>query len=282
MAERKFELPSEAVNFLDGRLSKAIDLALEGGRSTLELFCDSRVEVERKGDDSPVTIADRGAEKLIRAGISEHYANDAILGEEFGDESGSTDVQWIIDPIDGTKSFISGVPLYSTLIAIVAEGRCQAGVIYIPALDEIIFAGTGIGAWHSRRGSALKAAQVSKRMLEDGLFVCSQVDAFAAREAEANYAEFEKSAYMTRTWGDGYGYLLVATGRAELMIDPNAKSWDIAAAQPIIDEAGGKFSSWSGVPSPFEGDGVATNGLIHQSVLESLKSAPKVSEAGTL
>ncbi|MEM7473906.1 MAG: inositol monophosphatase family protein [Planctomycetota bacterium] len=271
MSELRFELPEAITASLDGRVAKAVELAIVGGRSTLELF-QSNVEVERKGDDSPVTIADKGAEKLIRSLLAKSFPDDAILGEEFGEQSGTTEYQWIIDPIDGTKSFISGVPLYSTLVGIVRGRECLAGVIYIPGLDEIVFAARGCGTWHSRRGSEPEAAKVSSRELEDGLFLVSQVDSFQQRSngAGQGYLELEKQAYITRSWGDGYGYLLVATGRAELMVDPIANPWDLAAVQPVVEEAGGSFTSWSGEATVFGGDGVGSNGKIHRSVLDKL------------
>lgn len=273
MNHSDLELPLVVQQYLAGRLAAAIELARVGGQSTLEWFCRTDIDVERKGDDSPVTVADRGAEQLIRNTLSQRFPDDAVLGEEFGEQAGTTGYRWIVDPIDGTKSFISGVPLYSTLIGVVADGQCKAGVIYIPALDELVFAGRGIGAWHSRRGAPLTPAVVSKRQLKDGLFVASQLDSFAKRGAKAGLEALEKEAYVTRTWGDGYGYLLVATGRAELMVDPVANAWDLAAVEPIIEEAGGRFTSWSGKPSPFEGDGIATNGLIHRQVLDILSAS---------
>jgi histidinol-phosphatase len=268
-----FTLTEELDSCLKGRLAAAIDLAVAGGRSTLEHFQSAGVEVIRKGDDSPVTIADRNAEQLIREKLADSFGEDSILGEEFGEQAGTSGFQWIVDPIDGTKSFISGVPLYSTLVAVVQDQIGLAGVIYIPALDEIVFAAKGKGAWHSVRGSKPKKCQVSSRNLEDGLFLVSQVDTFRERNAESSYAELEKKAYITRSWGDGYGYLLVATGRAELMVDPIANPWDLAAVQIVVEEAGGRFTSWNGKPTVFDGDGVGSNGTNHEMAVNILRSA---------
>lgn len=268
----QFELPASVSDVLDGRLATAIELAILGGRSTLELFQSSAVDVIRKGDDSPVTQADRNAEQLIRAELAKKFADDAILGEEFGEQSGTSDYQWIVDPIDGTKSFIFGVPLYSTLVGIVQDKTCLGGVIYIPALDEIVFAAKDTGCWHSVRGSTPERCKVSNRSLADGLFVVSQVDSFGERGAQAGYHAVEREAYVTRSWGDGFGYLLIATGRAELMVDPIANPWDLAAVQPVVEEAGGKFTSWDGHPTVFGGDGVGSNGLVHEQALNLLKS----------
>ncbi len=263
-------LPSSVQAALDGRLAVAVELATLAGESTLEHFQRGDVRVERKGDDSPVTIADKNAERLIRSQLSNRFPEDAILGEEFGEQAGSTDFQWIVDPIDGTKSFISGVPLYSTLVGIVRDRQCLGGVIYLPALDEIVFAARGAGAWHSARGTAPARCQVSNRPLSEGLFVVSQVDTFQERGAGGAYQALEQAAYITRSWGDGYGYLLVATGRAELMVDPIANPWDLAAVQPVVEEAGGKFTNWTGEATVFGGEGVGSNGVIHAEALRLL------------
>jgi histidinol-phosphatase len=263
--------PADLQNCLEGRLACAVELAKLGGRLTLKYFQSTGVDVERKGDDSPVTIADKQAEELIRQQLSQRFPADAILGEEFGSAAGTSDYQWIVDPIDGTKSFISGVPIYSTLIGIVHQRECLGGVIYIPALDEIVFAAQGTGSWHSIRGSDPSLCRVSSRRLSQGLFVTTQLDSFARRGAGEGYQKLEKASYISRTWGDGYGYLLVATGRAEVMVDPIANPWDLAAVQPVIEEAGGRFTSWSGESTVFGGDGVGSNALVHEEVLTMLK-----------
>lgn len=264
-------IPAKLQSVLDGRLTAAVELAVVAGRSTLEHFQRNTFTVERKGDDSPVTIADKQAEQLIRAQLQQRFAQDAILGEEFGAQGGTTDYQWIVDPIDGTKSFIGGVPLYSTLVGVVRDRQCVAGVIYLPALDEIVFAARGCGAWHSAKGSVPQRCQVSTRKLEDGMFLVSQMDTFDRRGAGEGFRTLQQSAYVTRTWGDGYGYLLIATGRGELMVDPIANPWDLAAVQPVVEEAGGKFSSWDGKPHVFGGDGIGSNGLVHEQALLALR-----------
>jgi histidinol-phosphatase len=255
-----------------GRVGAAVEIALAAGRVTLEYFQKTNYQVQRKRDRSPVTNADVEAEKLIRSRLADLFPNDAILGEELGQQAGSSEYQWIVDPIDGTKSFISGVPVYSTLVGVTHKDQCVIGAIAIPALDEIVFACKGQGAWYSKSGSVPQRTQVSVRdQLADSLFVLSQVDGFASRGAMDNYLAVEKQAYITRTWGDGYGYLLVATGRAEMMIDPIVNPWDVAAILPVILEAGGRCTDWSGVESYRSGDLVATNGLLHDQVLDLLK-----------
>ena len=267
------QFPLHLKSCLDGRLACAVELAKLGGQLTLKYFQTIGIDVERKGDNSPVTIADKQAEELIRTQLSQRFPADAILGEEFGSHAGTSDYQWIVDPIDGTKSFISGVPIYSTLIGIVHHRECLGGVIYIPALDEIVFAAKGSGAWHSQGGSEPSLCHVSSRTLGQGLFVTTQVDSFGKRGAGEGYQNLERASYISRTWGDGYGYLLVATGRAEVMVDPIANPWDLAAVQPVVEEAGGKFTSWSGESTVFGGDGIGSNSLVHEEVLTMLNSA---------
>ena len=257
------------------RWKLAVELAREAGNLTLNYFRRG-VDFERKPDQSPVTVADREAELLARERIRVAFPLDAVLGEEFGETPGTSGYRWVIDPIDGTKSFISGVPLYSTLVGVEHEGRSVIGVIYIPALDEGVHAARGGGAWYFAAGGDDVPTSVSTRStLADGLFVTSQVDSYYHRGAGDVFHTLEKKAYVTRTWGDGYGYLLVATGRAEVMIDPIMQVWDAAAMQPIMEEAGGVFVDWQGEPTIFSGEGVATNPQLLPEVLSILKKAPR-------
>lgn len=253
----------------------AVELAKAAGCHTLNYF-QQDFKVDRKRDDSPVTIADREAEQLARERIALAFPNDAILGEEFGETAGNSGYRWIIDPIDGTKSFISGVPLYSTLLGLEHEGRSIVGVIYIPALDEGVHAARGGGAWSFAKGKPETPARVSKRsQLADGVFVTSQVNSYLKRGALDVYQRLEETAYITRTWGDGYGYLLVATGRADVMIDPEMFLWDAASLQPILEEAGGTFTDWRGEPTIYSGEGLATNGLLLEEVLAITRTAAR-------
>jgi len=252
---------------LHPRLAFAREIAREAGEITLRYFQQPDLNVERKSDSSPVTIADKSAEQHLRARIAAAFPHDAILGEEFDDVAGTSGYRWILDPIDGTKSFISGVPLYSTLIGVEHGGRSLIGLIRVPALDESVFAMIGGGAWHQKGNAEPTPARVSQRPLNAGLFITSQVDSFAKRGAEKAYRALEQVAYIARSWGDGYGYLLVATGRAELMVDPIMNIWDAAAIQPVLEEAGGTFTDWSGRPTIHSGEGIATNGVDLESVL---------------
>ncbi|MEM0925832.1 MAG: inositol monophosphatase family protein, partial [Planctomycetota bacterium] len=225
-----------------------------------------------KSDDSPVTVADREAETLAREMIESQFPGDTVQGEEFAEREGSSRYRWVIDPIDGTKSFVCGVPLYSTLLAIEKDEKPIAGIILIPALDEVVFAAEGLGCWHRSSSSEdwVTARVSQKNKLSEAVFLSSQVDSFAGRGAGESYLEMERRCWITRTWGDGYGYLLVATGRADLMIDPICNAWDVAAILPVIQEAGGIFTDWKGQATVRGGDGVGTNGTLHESVLDVL------------
>lgn len=266
------QFPDTLLTGFDGRLTAALELVQLAGDSTLEYFQTDRFAVERKGDNSPVTVADRSAEQLVRSHLAERFPSDAILGEEFGGQAGSSEFEWIVDPIDGTKSFITGVPLYSTLLALVHQGQVLAGAIYIPPLREMLLAVRGRGTWWSVGGKAAERARVSQRPLSQGIFVTSQIDSFRKRGAWSGFTELEKAAYVTRTWGDGYGYLLVATGRAEAMVDPIANPWDLASAQIVVNEAGGRFSCWQDTDSFAAGDGIGSNGVVHADVVAMLRS----------
>jgi fructose-1,6-bisphosphatase/inositol monophosphatase family enzyme len=225
-----------APNDVAARLETAIAAAQLAGRETLRWFGDAGLVVDVKSDASPVTQADRAAEAILRRELLGAFPADAFLGEETGATAGTSGYEWIVDPIDGTKSFIRGVPLYATLVGCRHGGRGVLGVIAIPALDEMVHAARGGGAWHTK----------------------------AAR------GRVESACGVVRTWGDGYGYLLVATGRAEIMVDPLLNAWDAAAVDVVVTEAGGRFSDWQGRDSIDSGDGVATNGVVHADMLRHL------------
>lgn len=218
----------------------------------------TNVSVDIKQDGSPVTIADRGAEEMARKWIEAHFPRDGILGEEFGDVRPEAKRRWIIDPIDGTKSFVRQVPLWATLIALIEGDTILAGCAYFPAVGEIVVAAIGEGCfWNGAlcRVSSKGTINQSTVLITDDRFENRPDRATAWRRLAAN-------AYVARTWGDAYGYLLLATGRAEVMIDDVVSPWDTAALYPIVTEAGGSFTDWSGVATAFGGDAIATNALL--------------------
>ena len=264
------------------RLETACAAARAAAAETLRWFGSGAIVVDAKADRSPVTQADRAAEAILRRHLLGDFPKDAFLGEETGATAGTSGYEWIVDPIDGTKSFIRGVPLYATLVGCRLAGRGILGVIAIPALDETVHATRGGGAWHTRGTSAPVAARVSSRAgLDDALICSSDFTSFArwsgGRVAgEAARARLENACGVVRTWGDGYGYLLVATGRADIMIDPLLNPWDAAAVEVVVAEAGGRFSDWHGRDSIESGDGVATNGLVHADILRLLADSTRL------
>jgi histidinol-phosphatase len=257
------------------RLDAALAAVAAASASTLERFCDPSLAVDLKSDRSPVTEADRTAEAILRQRLLDAFPQDSFLGEESGSATGTSGYEWIVDPIDGTKSFIRGVPLYATLVGCRCEGRGVLGVIAIPPLGELVYATRGNGAWHlpagHAAGSSPKKARVSPRdRLADALWCTSATTTFCERGRDDARERLDRGCGLSRTWGDGYGYLLVATGRAEIMVDPIMNAWDAAAVEPVITEAGGRFSDWQGEPRIDSGEGVASNGLLHGEVLQLL------------
>lgn len=266
--------PSPLSVRLAGRLEFAVSIAAEAGAITLRHFRNPGLEVERKADNSPVTIADREAEQLLRERIAERFPDDAILGEEFHEKPGTSGFRWVLDPIDGTKSFIHGVPLYTTLVAVLENDAPRVGVIHAPACGETVYAQTGGGCWHidtnHANGQPRRATVSSVSSLSQALVLTSEVASFRtkrAQDAMSVYLELDEKSRLVRTWGDGYGYLLVATGRAEVAIDPIVNLWDVAALQPVITEAGGQFTDWQGAETVHAGESIATNSKLGEEVL---------------
>jgi histidinol phosphatase-like enzyme (inositol monophosphatase family) len=248
---------------IESRLELAVEAAQAAGAETLKWFRRQSLAVERKQDGSPVTAADRASETLLRERIRAAFPHDAILGEEFGEQPGTSGYQWVLDPIDGTKSFIAGVPLYTTLVAVMHNNESRLGVIYAPATGELVYAAAGQPAWYSiSRGERMQARVSDVERLADATFLTSEINLFdragKAGRREIFYA-LEKACRVTRTWGDAYGYLLVATGRADVMIDADMNLWDAAALQPIIEGAGGRFLDWQGRPTVHTRQTIATN-----------------------
>jgi len=260
-------------NEATARYELAQQIAKSAGKLTLNWFQTDQFEVEKKDDKSPLTIADREAEKHLREKIAAAFPDDSIVGEEFGTTEGTSPWRWILDPIDGTKSFISGVPLYGTMVAVDCANEsgdrdCLIGSVYIPGLDEGIHAMSGGGAWHFRGdGEAVKAAVSTNGELSDAVLATSQVETFGNVGKDAVYRALAKSVYFCRTWGDVFGYMLLATGRIDVMIDAELNIWDAAAVMPIVKEAGGTFTDWNGDSRIDTGNAVASNGLVHDRLL---------------
>jgi len=249
---------------LEQLLDVATEAARLAGKHTLKYF-NKGIDVELKSDQSPVTRADREAELIVRDFVLKNFPTHSILGEEHGSVEGDPDYQWVIDPIDGTKSFIHGVPLYTTLVGVQVKGKPAAGVIYAPALDEMVSAATGHGCtWNGRPTTV---SQVDR--LDRALICCS--DALMAIDRSDAFLNLARQCKYNRTWGDAYGYLLVATGRAEIMLDPAMNPWDCCAIIPVITEAGGHCSSWKGEITIHGGDLYACNARLANTVAATLQ-----------
>jgi histidinol-phosphatase len=252
---------------LEDLQSFAVDAAWHAGRRTLAYF-HSHLQPECKADGTPVTCADREAETLIRQLIGERFPDDGIIGEEFGEQPGQSGRVWILDPIDGTKSFVHGVPLYGVLIGLTIDGEPQVGVIHLPALGDTFTARKGGGCfWNSRRVQVADTAR-----LEDAL-ICSSDMPIGRGE---DVADLFRACRLRRTWGDAYGYALVASGRADIMIDSRLSIWDLAALIPIITEAGGRISDLQGHPGLDAKSAIAANPRLHAEALAFLASHSQI------
>jgi histidinol phosphatase-like enzyme (inositol monophosphatase family) len=246
------------------RLAFALDTAVKAGRFTLAYF-NTGTAVELKQDNTPVTEADRGAERIIRHAIEAAYPGDAILGEEEG-ESGAGDARWVVDPIDGTKSFICGVPLYATLISYEVDKHPVLGVAYFPALDELLFAEKGQGAFFNGRPCHVSP----KPTLQGAVVSCGSHASMEKLGRAEGMRQIAERTLATRTWSDAYGHALVATGRVEAMVDPIVNHWDVSAVSLIVVEAGGRFTDFDGTPGPHN-EAIGSNGLVHDELLEVFK-----------
>jgi histidinol phosphatase-like enzyme (inositol monophosphatase family) len=235
------------------------DVATEAGNLTLDWF-DKGVEVETKGDGTPVTIADKSAERLVRERIHSAFPEDSIVGEEETDFVGTSQRTWIIDPIDGTKAFVRGVPLYSTLIAVEDSYGSLAGAIALPPLARVTYAGRGMGTWTNGQRVAVSRT----KSLEGAMVLTSGVDAWQPERITA----LMKSGALIRTWGDGYGWAMVVEGRADAIIDPIVSRWDVAAMPVLYSEAGGRYSDLEGQPRARTGTAIGSNGLLHDQLID--------------
>ena len=253
---------SATKNELKELLEFSVALAQGAGDITLEYF-RKQPETTTKADGSFVTIADREAEAYLRRHIAERFPDDGVLGEEEGEHEGRSGRRWIVDPIDGTFAFVHGVPFYGVLIALEIDSNPSLGVVNIPALNEMVSAATGIGCFFNGEPARVS----SRKSLAEGLLLCTNFRECARHGFGVAAERLQQRARSCRTWGDCYGYVLVATGRAEVMLDPVMNLWDCAPLLPIIEEAGGTFTDWNGVRTIRGGNSIATNGLLFDEVM---------------
>lgn len=245
-------------------LDFARETAWQAGRLTLGYF-QTELRTDIKSDSTPVTEADRASEALIRSRIEKQYPDHAIVGEEFGpaQQEGASH-RWFVDPIDGTRSFVRGVPMYAVLIGLEIEGVVRVGVAYFPALGELLAAAEGLGCWWN--GRRTHVSEITR--LQDGLLVHSDTSSFEAYGRGAAWERLKSAAGFRAGWADAYGHLLVATGRAELMLDPIMSTWDCAPFPVILKEAGGYFGDWQGNVSIYAEEALSTSPTLLPQVLD--------------
>jgi myo-inositol-1(or 4)-monophosphatase len=254
------------MNDFNAELDFALSLADES-RALIRRHFGSAMKVEWKGDNTPVTMADRAVEETMRNRMAHETPGYGIIGEEFGHQSGSTRREWVVDPIDGTKAFIHGVPLFGTLIALLEDGKPIVGLIDLPALGERVWASAGGGCF--RNGQPCRVSAVSS--LDEALLLDGSATTMERLGYGDAWATLRREARLHRGWGDCYGHFLVATGAAEVMADPIVEIWDIAPMAIILPEAGGRFTSILGVDGIAERSGLSSNGLLHDSVLDAFR-----------
>ena len=247
------------------RYEVAVETARQAGKLALGYF-DRSVTVEWKPDQSPVTVADRETEALLRGRLLERFPKDGFLGEESGSKASSSGFRWIIDPIDATRNFVRGIPIWATLVGLEYKDETVAGVVEIPALGQTFRALRGDGAF---RGDRRLAVSIVAGLGEATLFHTS-LTWFQQAGRGQRFLDLIDRVQTERGYGDFYGYMLVAQGSGELMVEHGAHPWDLAAVAPIIEEAGGRFTDWEGNRTVFRPDFLVSNGKLHDEVLRFL------------
>jgi histidinol phosphatase-like enzyme (inositol monophosphatase family) len=251
--------PSDFLNF-------ALDAAWQAGRVTLGHF-QTGVAVQRKADNTPLTIADQQAEQKLRQLIQQYWPEHNIIGEEYGRTQTDSPYTWVCDPIDGTKSFMCGVPLYANLMALLYENEPIVGVINLPALNEMVYAVRGGGCFWNGRPAHVSTT----KNLADAVVLRSELETQDRYGRSEAWQKLVDASWVQRTWGDAYGYSLVATGRADVMLDPVMALWDIAPLQVIMEEAGGTLTDWQGEATIHHEECIATNTHLLNEVLALVK-----------
>ena len=260
---------------LKQRLESGIEIAQKAGVKTLKHFYNAELKIDHKLDGSAVTIADKEAETFIRNEMQNLWPKDALLGEEYGKTPGSSKWRWIIDPIDGTESFVRRVPMYGTLIGIEYEGTPIAGIMFFPGTNELVYGGIGLGVSYEGKNDTYitKDTNVSVSNTNDLLNACictTSYDYFQMEGAPVAFKKFADKTYMTRGWSDCYCEMLVITGRIDAVIEPIVRPWDVAASIPLLLEAGGSYTDWTGAPTNYPYKAIASNGAIHNELVEIL------------
>lgn len=255
-------------------LSLAHVLADAADRISMARFRALDLRVETKPDLTPVTDADSSVEESIRASLARARPRDSVLGEEFGASDAGDwrgNRQWIVDPIDGTKNFVRGVPIWATLIALFAGGRPVVGLVSAPALGRRWWAALGHGAYAGRNATHASRIGVSGvKSLSDASFCYSSLTGWEQRGKLDGMLSLTRRCWRSRAYGDFYGYMLLAEGAVDAVVEPELSLWDVAALIPIVTEAGGSFTDLAGTPAPGDGSAVASNGPLHGELLTTL------------
>jgi histidinol-phosphatase len=254
-------------------LALAVELAELADALTLERFGAADLKVETKPDLTPVTEADTAVERAIRERLAASRPEDSVLGEEFGDTGGGPR-RWILDPIDGTKNFVRGIPVWATLIALQEEGAVTVGVVSAPALQRRWWAAQGRGAFvdDGLPGAPRRLAVSAVAEIADAQLSTSGVADWEKLGRLDALLELFRRSWRTRGFGDFWSYMLVAEGGVDIALEPEVSLWDLAAVQIVVEEAGGRFTDLSGVPRADGGSALATNGVLHETALKILSS----------
>ncbi|WP_227983657.1 histidinol-phosphatase [Nocardia spumae] len=254
-------------------LELALRLADEADAITRERFGALDLKVDSKPDLTPVSDADLAVERALRATLIERRPHDAVLGEEFGGDAEFVGRQWVIDPIDGTKNFVRGVPVWASLIALLQDGVPVLGVVSAPALRRRWWAATGSGAWtrfDSDEPTAISVSAVAG--LNSASLAISSLSGWRDLGLRDQLIDLTDQVWRTRGYGDFFGYCLLAEGAVDIATEPEVSLWDLAPLDVLVREAGGTFTALDGTPGPHHGSAVATNGLLHESVLTALRA----------
>ena len=254
---------------MDADLAFALSLADLADEISMRHFRSPGLVVETKPDLTPVSVADREGEEALRAAIARERPGEAVVGEEFGAAGDGASARWILDPIDGTKHFVRGIPLWATLIALERDGVLVAAVASAPALATRWWAARGEGAFAN--GLAIRVSSVAR--LEEASFSHAGSGSFERHGHGAALRALSQRAWMERAYGDFWQHMLVAEGRIDFALEASVNLWDMAAVQLIVEEAGGRFTDFDGVARPNGGSGISSNGLLHDEVLAALAAS---------
>ncbi len=245
------------------RYEAALEVTRRASQLALRYF-DAELVVERKPDESPVTVADRETEQELRTSLRRLFPNDGFLGEEYGDAPGTSGFRWVIDPIDGTRSFVRGIPLWATMVGLEYKDEQIAGVVAAPALGHTWHALRGGGAF--RDGKPIRVSGGDD--LGKALIFYSGLTYFVKAGREETFLDLVRRAERVRGFGDFYGFVLVAQGSGEAIVDTGVHAWDVAAARPVVEEAGGRLTAWDGTATIHRPDVLASNGRLHGALLD--------------